>query len=183
MIDESRLELYWSEIPVGRENAVDYDILCALWDKSSRKVREILHELSRYDNGDDLILIRSSSGTGFYRTSDPADIKAYRAECLNRGRNTLAPLKKIDRVLAPDDCQINFENNLKAVRVSCGLNAKEVCEALQLICSDPAFDPPMLSRMENGKCLPTPRQLSCLAKIYGCAPSELVNADLYQIAN
>ena len=182
MIDESRLELYWSEIPVGRENAVSYDILCGLWGKDKRTVREILHQLSRYDNGDDLILIRSSSGAGFYRTNDPADIKAYRAECLNRGRNTLAPLKKIDRVLAPEDCQLNIENNLRAVRTACKLSAKEVCEAMQLICSDPAFDTPMLSRMENGKCLPTPRQLAYLAQIYGCTPSELVNTDLYQIA-
>ena len=26
-----RLELYWSEIPIGKENAVSYDYLCTAW--------------------------------------------------------------------------------------------------------------------------------------------------------
>lgn len=180
MIDESKLELYWNEIPIGRENAWSYATLCTIWGRDKRTCREIMHQLSRYDNGDDLILIRSSKGDGFYRTSDPDEIKAYRAECLNRGRNTLAPLKKIDRVLKPDDGQLNITNNLKAVRVSCGKSAAEVCREMQVI--DPGFDTPMLSRMENGRCLPTPLQLAHLAAIYHCEPRDLVNMEIYQTA-
>lgn len=180
MIEESKLELYWSEIPIGRENAWSYGMLCAVWRMSNRQVRAVLHELSRYDNGDNLILIRSSKGDGFYRTDDAEEIKAYRAECLNKGRNTLAPLRKIDRVLTPADGQLNMVNNLKATRLSCGLSAVNVCQRMQEV--DPAFDGPMLSRMENGRCFPTPIQLRQLAIIYGCAPSDLVNVDLYPTA-
>ena len=171
MIDESKLELYWAEIPIGKENAWSYGMLCAAWQKDKRTCREILHQLSRYDNGDDLILIRSSSGAGFYRTSDPEEIKAYRAECLNRGRNTLAPLKKIDRVLTPEDGQLSITNNLKAVRVSSGMSAAEVCRQMHV------FDP-----VENGRCLPTPLQLAHLAAIFRCTPRDLVNMEMYQTA-
>lgn len=180
MIDENKLEWYWNEIPIGKENAWSYATLCTIWGKGPRNCREIMHQLSRYDNGDDLILIRSSSGNGFYRTNDPDEIRAYRAECLNRGRNTLAPLKKIDRVLKPDDGQLSITNNLKAVRVSCGKSAAEVCREMQVI--DPSFDTPMLSRMENGRCLPTPLTLAHLAAIYRCAPRDLVNMEMYQTA-
>lgn len=180
MIEESKLESYWNDIPIGKENAWSYATLCTIWGRDKRTCREIMHQLSRYDNGDDLILIRSSSGAGFYRTSDPDEIKAYRAECLNRGRNTLAPLKKIDRVLKPDDGQLNITNNLKAVRVSCGKSAAEVCNEMHVF--DPGFDTPMLSRMENGRCLPTPLQLAHLAAIYRCVPRDLVNMEMYQTA-
>lgn len=177
---ELRHEYYWASIPIGRENAWGYDRLCLEWGRDKRTCREIMHQLSRYDNGDDLILIRSSKGDGFYRTSDPDEIKAYRAECLNRGRNTLAPLKKIDRVLMPADGQLSMTNNLRAVRVSCGKYAAEVCREMQTI--DPGFDAPMLSRMENNKCLPTYVQLVHLAAIYGCEPRDLVNMEMYQTA-
>ena len=59
-----KLELYWSEIPVGKENAVSYDYLCTAWGISQRAVRSILHKLSIYDNGDDTVLIRSSKDGG-----------------------------------------------------------------------------------------------------------------------
>lgn len=180
MTYEERLEMYWAELPIGREHAWSYDQLCAEWDMDKRSVRKVLHKLSYHDNGDNLILIRSSSGAGFYRTDNPEEIKAYRAECLNRGRRTLAPLRKIDRVLAPDDGQLNMTNNLKAVRVSLGYSAAWVCHQMQVV--DPSFDTPMLSKMECGKCLPTPCQLTHLAAIYGCEPRELVDIDLYQTA-
>ena len=95
----SDLEYYWECLPIGRENAITYQELCAKWNCCERKVRSILHELSYNDNGDDLILIRSSRGKGFYRTNNVADIESYRKECTNRARRTFAPLRKIRRVL------------------------------------------------------------------------------------
>ena len=59
-----KLELYWSEIPMGKENAISYDKLCTAWGISQRAVRSILHKLSIYDNGDDTVLIRSSKDGG-----------------------------------------------------------------------------------------------------------------------
>lgn len=176
-MNEQLLEVYWAELPVGKENAWCYDKLCSEWVRDKRSVRRIMHELSAFDNGDNYILIRSSHGTGFYKTDDPKEIAEYRAECLNRGRRTFAPLRKIDRVLAPSGGQLSLNNNLKAIRIACGLMQSEVCAAMK--CIDPAFDVAMLSRMENDRCLPTPLQLAHLAAIYGCTASELISSDLY----
>lgn len=93
------MELYWNDIPVGRENAITYPELCEKWNCSARKVRYILHELSYHDNGDKYILIRSSHGKGFYKTDNPVEIEKYKRECTNRARHTFAPLRKIRRVL------------------------------------------------------------------------------------
>ena len=173
-----RLELYWSEIPIGKENAVSYDYLCTAWGISQRAVRSILHKLSIYDNGDDTVLIRSSKdGGGFYRSSDSAEISAYRAECLRRCQNTFAPLKKIDRVLSSSSGQLSIYNNLRAVRVAAGLKAKDVCKRMRA--TDPAFDESILSKMENDRCLPTSMQLRSLAEIYGVLPSELIGISEY----
>lgn len=90
---------YWDCIPVGKENAITYPELCLMWDCSARKVRNILHELSYEDNGDNMILIRSSHGKGFYKTDNSEDIERYKKECINRAKHTFAPLRKINRVL------------------------------------------------------------------------------------
>lgn len=79
---------------------------------------KILQELSKYDNGDDYILIRSAhNGGGFYRTIAKVDIEAieaFKRECLHKGRSLFAPIKKINRVLGIDETQISlFEDNDK----------------------------------------------------------------------
>lgn len=180
-MDEQLLELFWSEIPVGKKNAATYEELSGMWGFSKRYVRFILHELSEYDNGDNMILIRSSRDKGFYKTDNVKEIAEYRGECLNRGKRTFAPLKKIDRVLAPCNGQLSMANNLKATRLACGMTQSDVCKQMQTV--DPSFDTIMLSKMECDKCLPTPLQLAHLAAIYGCTPMELVNVNLYSVAN
>ena len=168
-------EFYWQDIPVGKKNAVTYDTLCALWGADRRTVRQILHDLSLYDNGDDYILIRSSkNGGGFYKTDDREEMKAFRKECLNKGKSTFAPVKKINRVLNSDAeaLQGNIFNNLKAVRIAQRLKQTEVVEKMRE--SDPHIDVAMLSRFENGVCIPTPYQLAKLAQIYGVQPCELI---------
>ena len=77
-MNDMLLEAYWSELPKGRENAATYERLCSMWRRDKRTVRRILHELSAFDNGDNYILIRSSHGTGFYKTDDPKEIAEYR---------------------------------------------------------------------------------------------------------
>lgn len=93
------LEMFYADIPIGREHAVTYTELQTKWHCSDRKVRAILHDLSYHDNGDGYILIRSSRGKGFYKTNDRTDIEMYRRECTNRAKRTFAPLRKIKRVL------------------------------------------------------------------------------------
>lgn len=171
------LEMYWHEVPIGKENALTYYDLCHIWGAGERQVRKILHDLSLYDNGDDFILIRSGSGKGFYKTDDPTEIEAYKRECLSKGKSIFAPVKKINRVLSTQSEQYSFINNLRIKRIEAGLKQSEVCERMQII--DPCLDIPMLSRMENGACMPTPYQLIHLAAIYGCEPVELVGELLY----
>ncbi len=169
------IEYYWSCIPVGKENAVTYSTLCAMWGKDRRTVREILHNLSLYDNGDNYILIRSSKdGGGFYKTDDQAELIAFKKECLNKGRSNFAPVKKINRVLNAqfEDLQEALFNNLRAARIQSGLKQDEVVERLRAF--KECIDVPMLSRFENGQCLPTPSMLRKMAQIYRMQPEDLI---------
>lgn len=177
-MNEMLLEVYWSELPVGKENAVSYPELMVMWDRNEREIRQILHDLSAFDNGDDIILIRSAKrGGGFYKTQDAEDIKAYRQECLNKGRSTFAPVKKINRVLNANTEQLGLINNLRVMREAAGLKQSEVCDVMKQF--DSAFDIPMLSKMENAVCMPTPFQTARLAYIYNCAPADLISYDLF----
>lgn len=172
-----KLHIFWEDIPVGKANAITYDDLHDLWNCDKRKARAILHELSLYDNGDNYILIRSGGCKGFYKTDDETEIRAYKRECLNKGRSVFAPVKKINRVLSENTTQYSLINNLRVIRESKGITQKEVCNQMKEF--DRAFDKSLLSKMENGVCLPTYYQLSKLAQILDCEPSELLAADLY----
>lgn len=174
----NRFELYWNDIPTVKENAVTYEELQMWWHiKDKREVRQILHDLSAYDNGDNYVLIRSSKNKGFYKTDDKEAIEAYKKECLNKGRSVFAPVKKINRILSENTDQFSIENNLRVMREGLNLKQSQVCEYMQQY--DAAFDVPMLSKMENGFCMPTPFQLSRLCQFYCCDPTDLINADLY----
>lgn len=176
-MDKRVLEAYWEQLPTTKEDACTYPVLCALWGASERTVRTILHELSRYDNGDDYILIRSSGCKGFYKTDNHEEIEAYKRECLNRGRNVFAPVKKINRVLNANTAQYSLTNNLRVIREGCGMKQSDVCRQMKK--HDRAFDKSLLSKMENSVCMPTPNQLVVLAQIYGVEPAELVGLNLY----
>ena len=172
-------EHLWNSIPVGEENSVTYDVLCCQWGMGKRAVRNILHELSGYDNKDNYILIRSAKNKGFYRTDDAETIKAYKRECLAKGRSIFAPIKKINRVLNADT-QGSVYNNLKAERLSRGIKQTEVVAYMKQF--DSSFDVPTLSKMENDAFLPTPYQLLKLSDFYGIAVRDLVDMDLYAVA-
>ena len=113
-MDENKLSYLWDTLPIGKENAVSYSELCSMWGVSKRVARKHLQLLGVYDNGDNLVLIRSSKGRGFYRTSNPAEIKAYKFECLHKGQSIIAAVKKCNRVLldvgeTPEDsAQLNI---------------------------------------------------------------------------
>lgn len=176
-MNENRLELYWHDIPTVKSQAVTYEELQMWWNVDKREVRKILQELSKYDNGDNYVLIRSGKCKGFYKTDDADEIAAYKKECLNKGLSTLAPIKKINRIMAANTTQYSIENNLRVIREECLMKQIDVCKYMQRF--DSGFDVPMLSKMENGVCMPTPFQLSRLAKLYCCEPADLINADLY----
>ena len=177
ILSETELREHWADIPIGKDNAYTYEDLCYIWNCEPRTARAILHELSLYDNGDNYILIRSGGRKGFYKTDNDREIRAYKRECLNKGRSVFAPVKKINRVLSEDGTQYNLLNNLRAVRETKGIKQKDVCKRMREF--DRSFDKSLLSKMENGVCLPTYYQLSKLAFIYECEPSELITQDLY----
>lgn len=175
-MNEQTLEQYWNDLPIGRENAIAYPTLCVMWGRDERTVRGILHELSLYDNLDNFVLIRSGKRKGFYKTDDEEEIAAYRRECLSKGKSIFAPVRKCNRILKQGGGQVDMFNNLRTTRERWGLKQKDVCNVMRHY--DRYFDVSLLSKMENGACLPTPYQLSKLAEIYGCMPSELVAIDL-----
>lgn len=178
-MDEYRFETYWNDLPTEKEKAATYDDLKQWWGTGEREVRKLLHDLSSMDNGDDFVLIRSSRGKGFYRTDNKDEIERYKQECLNMGRSVFAPIKKINRILKANLTQMSIENNLRVIREGLNMKQRDVCEIMQEI--DEGFDTPMLSKMENGVCLPTPRQLAKLCEIYNCSPDDLVKVDLYGV--
>lgn len=94
-----KLIAYWESIPIGKDNAITYPQLCRRWNCNERKVRYILNDLSRFDNGDNYILIRSSHGKGFYKTDNIEEIERYKRECTNRAKSLFSTLKKARRVL------------------------------------------------------------------------------------
>lgn len=173
----NRLELYWSDIPTVKADAVTYEELQMWWSVDKRDVRKILQHLSAFDNGDNYVLIRSSKNKGFYKTDNIEEIKAYKKECLNKGLSVLAPIKKINRIMTANTNQYSIENNLRVVREELKLKQLQVVDFMQQY--DTGFDVPMLSKMENGVCMPTPYQLSKLSQLYNCEPTDLINADLY----
>lgn len=170
-------DLLWNSIPIGEENAVDYKTLCKMWNVHNRTVRTILHRLSAEDNGDDFVLIRSSRKRGFYRTNDKGQIIAYRQECLNRGRNTFAPLKKINRVINENVEQFSFTNNLRVIRESKGMTQEYVCHMIG------GIDESLLSKMENGVVIPSPYLIRHLMRLYGVQAHELLDVDLLTLNN
>ena len=171
---EHSLQMYWNALPTKKESALTYSDLCLIWNVTERSARRILHELSLYDSGDDFILIRSAKSKGFYRTDDKAEMEAYKRECLAKGRSIFAPVKKINRVLNANGVQYSLTNNLRVVRERCGLSQTEVCHRV----NDIGFDKFLLSKMENGICLPTDYQLHRLAQIYGVRAHELIDSSI-----
>ena len=89
-----------SDIPIGRENAISREQLCAKWNCSDRDMRKRIAEL-RCEEGDDYVIASTSSGgtEGYYRTDKVADIRAYMTETRSRAANTLKPMKRANRVL------------------------------------------------------------------------------------
>lgn len=175
---------FYNDIPIGKNNAISKDELAALWQMSEREVRRKVAELRAQDNGDNYVIISSSKTRGFYRTDNPEEIAAYKAETMNRARHTFRPLTKINRVLAQYDNANQYViefNNLRAARMAAGYQAKDVVLHVQM--HDPKFDKSLLSKIENNKCLPTALQLSVMAGLYGKTPAELAGVEIVQYSD
>jgi hypothetical protein len=98
---KDNLQRYYDSIPIGAKHAISRAELCKLWNMHDRKVRNIIAELRAWDNGDDMAIVSSSHGKGYFRTRDKTEIDLFRKEMEVRARNTFAPLKKVRRLLLP----------------------------------------------------------------------------------
>lgn len=169
-------ERRWNSIPIGKENAVGYRKLMALWGVKERGVRSALRYLSLHGPMDGTVLIRSSHGRGFYRTADPSEMIRYRRECLMRARRILLSLDAVDSALEDADGHRPAEpmrNRLRAARESKALTVKSVAVRMRFA-GIPRFYGADLWRMEEGLCMPTPAQLMALARIYMMRPEDLL---------
>ena len=164
---------YYETIPVGRENAITREELANKWGVSQDKARHIIAELRAVDQGDDFIIFSSSDpqNPGYYKTADPAERRAFMAETKRRAINTFKPLKKAQRIENGNSNQYSLCNNLKIYRKDKGLSNEMLCEALTA--SGVPMSTPMLSRIENGHVLPSPRCAELMAEIIGCDVSDI----------
>ena len=74
------------------------------------------------------------------------------------------------------DSDAEIGKRLKEAREQKGLTAKTVVELLKA--AGLQIDEPMLSKFENGYCIPTKKTLAKMGEIYGCEPFELVEGYL-----
>lgn len=170
---------YYESIPIGKENAISKNDLCKMWNMNVRSVREKIKKLRCQDNGDDLVIVSTSKQSGYYRTDDRNEIKQFKAETSRRAKHTFRPLKKVNRILGVDEDQVSFTNNLKIARIDSGFKGADIVNMLKEL--DSRFDKSLLSKIENGVCMPTPDQLAVLSQAY-CKPiHELIGTSFMNI--
>lgn len=169
------IELYWNSLPNSPGEAMSYEDLIILWKMDKRKVRRMLHDLSVWDDGSDEIIIRSSKG-GFYKTANKAIISAYRKEVLNRGRRVFACLAKVDRVLKRNEYQLNFHNNVKALRSERKMSQRDVCLACHRY--GMSLTPSIIAQIECGIIQPSPVLVEVLACVFEVSPVEVAGLEL-----
>lgn len=83
-----------NDIPIGRQHAVSKEELAAKWGCSTREARRIIAEI-RADaaKAGDYCILSTSTGGGYWRSSDVEEIEAFIRETESRARNTFLSLK------------------------------------------------------------------------------------------
>lgn len=169
---------HYESIPIGKENAISKYELSKLWGVDQRYVRTIIQRLRQHDNGDDYVIISTAHAAGYYRSNNRNEIAMFKRETTKRGKNTFRPLRKVNRILGVDEQQISFTNNLKIARMEARLKGDEVIRELRKL--DKRFDKSLLSKIENGLCMPTPEQLQIMSKLYQKSIEELIGLSIVE---
>lgn len=166
-------DFYYESIPVGRENAITRAELARRWGMSPDKVRHTIAALRAEDQGDNYIIFSSSDpqNPGYYKTDEATERRAFMAETKRRAINTFKPLRKAQRIENGNSDQYSLCNNLKLYRKDKGISNDMFCDALTA--AGVPMSTPMLSRIENGHVLPSPRCAEVMAEIIGCDVIEL----------
>jgi len=83
-----------NHIPVGRQNAISRQDLARLWQVSDRKMRDIVADMrSKPDIDGTAILSTSHSPSGYWRSRDLEEIKAFIHETEARAKSTFVALR------------------------------------------------------------------------------------------
>ena len=106
-----------------------------------------------------------------------AKLKAKKGNLDGQTRITFGEYER-DTIKAFIDSDKDVGERLKAARLEKDLTAKAVCKALQK--AGVKIDEPMLSRYENGYCLPNGRTLAKIAEIYDISADYLLTGNLPQ---
>lgn len=169
---------HYESIPIGKENAVLRNHLCVLWNMDAREVRRKVAKLRSQDNGDDFVIVSTSNQAGYYRSDNRSDIENFKQEVSRRARHTFIPLKKVNRILGTHQNQVSMTNTLKMARIEANLKGSDVINELKKI--DRRFDKSLLSKIENGLCLPTADQVRVLTKLYNKPINDLIGIYISQ---
>lgn len=85
-------------IPIGRENAVTRRQLCELTGMNDREVRRQISQLRSVDDGTELVIVSLSNGRGYYRSSNPDEIRHFIAEMRKRNRMVFRTIRTAEQV-------------------------------------------------------------------------------------
>ena len=167
---------YYSDIPIGKTNAISREALTALWGTRDRRTREIVQELRNQDNGDDYIIVSDSKGSGYFRSNDPETIRAYVNETQKRAVNTLLPLQKAKRILRK---HADESKQTKVGAIVCKLHdyrdgfITQTKLVQQMQKKFPSFDRVSLSKAENGLIVLPPEELTEIARLLDITPRHI----------
>ena len=90
-----------TDIPIGRENAISRRALALLWNCDDRTARARVARLRRKPCEDGMFICSHSCGGvhGYYRTSNPEEIRHFILESRKRISSTAEPMENARRLL------------------------------------------------------------------------------------
>lgn len=89
-----------NDIPIGRNNAIRRKELSKLWKCDEREVRRLVATMRTEPTTDKyVVLSTSSTPAGYWRSDDPAEIRAFVVEMSARARHTFLALRHAKKIL------------------------------------------------------------------------------------
>lgn len=93
--------VHYTDIPLGRENAISRAALASKWNCSDRKARACIASLRCKESPDGTFIVSHSQNgaKGYYRTRNPEEIRHFINEGRKRIRNTAKPIQQARKLL------------------------------------------------------------------------------------
>jgi len=105
-----------TDIPAGRRNAINRAALTQLWRCSDREARRHIAELRAKPGNDGCAILSTAAWPpGYWRSSDPQEIRGFIRETEARARSTCLALRGAKKVLRQIDAsgQMNISDCLQ----------------------------------------------------------------------